>query len=52
MNRLTCGVNFITGIMLGIEHVDLQDFETDGFAIVIDILFVRFTLTYERGIDE
>ena len=52
MNRLSFDFNFITGLMLGIEHVDLQDFDTDGFVIVVDLLFVRLTIALERDIQE
>lgn len=37
--------NFIAGMMVGIEFVDLED--DDYKYVVIDIFFVRLTCTFE-----
>jgi hypothetical protein len=40
---MTVDLNIITGLMLGVEYVDMEDGERH---IVIDILFVRFVITF------
>lgn len=41
--NVSVGLNFITGIMLGFEHVHVDEIHH----IVIDLLFVRFIIEFE-----
>jgi hypothetical protein len=42
---ISIDLNFITGLMLGFEHVCVED----SNYIVIDILFVRIVIEIENG---
>lgn len=42
--NISVSLYFITGIMLGIEHVLVDD----THHVVIDLLFIRFTIEVEK----
>lgn len=42
--NISVGLNFITGIMLGIEHVQFENIHH----LVIDLFFIRFIIEFEN----
>ena len=44
---MSFGIDFITGLCLGIEHVEAFPEEGIGSCIVLDLLFIRFVLEFD-----
>ncbi len=46
---LEISLDFITGMMLGLEFPDVSEIEDVKWALVVDIIILRFQFTYWKS---